>query len=289
MQLRKGYWEIAYREGEDGDWTLVKNPKGGWAADPFLFAHHGVIYLFAEIMSYRTGRGYIGYCRYEGGGFGSWEPAIKEKWHLSYPNVFAWMGKIYMLPEQYQSGEIALYECVDFPSGWKRLAPLAKNGQYVDSTILFREDKAWLFTLCMNPEKHSEGEFLRAELFSEKELGKFEVIDEAGGLYRRPGGQFLTRNDKVYRVAQNCEGGYGRGLVFYSVERCDGGGYRETECRRADVKVIGSVKGNGYWGIHTYNECNGLEVIDLKKMIVSPQEVFFRFCRKINFLIRGNQ
>ena len=78
MQLRKGYWEIAYREGENGDWTLVKNPKGGWAADPFLFAYHGEIYLFAEIMSYRTGRVYIGYCRYEGGSFGPWEPAVKS-------------------------------------------------------------------------------------------------------------------------------------------------------------------------------------------------------------------
>ncbi len=290
MKLKKSHWTIAYRKGRNRNWLLVKNPKGGWAADPFLFEYNGEIYLFAEIMSYQTGKGYIGYCKYNGQKFGQWKSAIKEAWHLSYPDVFEWNGKIYMLPEQYQSGEIALYECVQFPSKWKRLSPLKDNGQYVDSTVLFQNDRAWLFTMRMNPEKHSEGELLRAELFSPEKLGKFKVIDKAGGLYKRPGGYFFMRNDKVYRVAQNCNGGYGRGLIFYLVEKCDDEKYEEKEEKKITVENIVIINRKKYSGVHTYSQCNVLEVIDLKRMVINLEETFFRIQRKMyNFLIRGDK
>lgn len=171
MRIRMGHWTIAYRKDGNSGWRLMKNPKGGWAADPFLFECDGRIFLFAEIMSYQTGKGYIGFCEWNGKNFGEWKTAIKERWHLSYPNVFEWKGKIYMLPEQYQSGEIALYESVRFPAEWRRLTPLVHDGQYVDSTVLFQDERAWLFTLCMNPDKHSEGKLLRAELVSPEKSG----------------------------------------------------------------------------------------------------------------------
>lgn len=289
MQIKKAYWQIAYRKERERIWELVSNPKGGWTADPFLFEYHGKLYLFAEIMPYRTGRGYIGYCEYDGGNFGPWKTAVKEKWHLSYPDVFEWNGKIYMLPEQYQSGEIALYECIDFPSRWKRLAPLVKGGQYADSTVLFWNGRVWLFTLCMNPKKHSEGKLLRAELFSPEKLGEFEVIDEEGGLYKRPGGRFFMRNDKTYRVAQNCEGEYGRGLIYYLVGKCDGEGYeeRKEKCIYPQSIALGKMnKEKGYIGIHTYNECGGMKVIDLKQKVFLIEEFFWRAKRKMGDKIK---
>lgn len=285
MKIKMQYWQIAYKKKEEDRWTLVDNPREGWAADPFLFEYNKEIYLFAEIMSYKTGKGYIGYCKYDGRRFGMWEVAIKEEWHLSYPNIFEWNGKIYILPEQYQSGEIALYECVQFPLKWKRHLPLRDDGQYADSTVLLQDDRVWLFTLCMNPERHSEGKLLRAELFSPEKLGKFEVIDKVGGLYKRPGGHFFLSNGSIYRVAQNCDGGYGRGLIFYLVEKCDDEGYEETECKRIDVKAINGINCNIYSGIHTYNRCKGLEVVDLKRMVVNPEETFFRLYRKVYSLL----
>lgn len=284
MRFKKGHWAIAYRESRNRNWMLVKNPRGGWAADPFLFKHNGKIFLFAEIMSYQAGKGYIGYCEWNGKSFGEWKTAIKEEWHLSYPDVFEWNGKVYMIPEQYQSGEIALYESVQFPSKWKRLSPLANDGEYVDSTVLFRDDRAWLFTLRMNPKKHSEGQLLRAELFSAERLGKFEVIDEVGGLYKRPGGNFVKNNERIYRAAQNCDGGYGSGLIFYLVERCDDTGYEEREEKRINPEaVVGKMdRKSEYIGIHTYNECGGMEVVDLKRLLFRMDESFYRMKRKIN-------
>ena len=281
MKIKKSYWTIAYRRNGEDKWFFVDNPKEGWAADPFLFEYHGQIYLFAEIMSYQTGRGYIGYCQYDGEGFGQWQLAIKEMWHLSYPNIFEWNGNIYMLPEQYQSGEIALYECVQFPSKWKRLSPLKCKGEYVDSTVLFQNDKAWLFTLRMNPEKHSEGELLRTKLFSPVELGEFDVIDTAGGLYKRPAGHFLVSNGKTYRVAQNCDGGYGKGLIFYFVEKCNDKTYREIEHKRINVNDFNGIDGGRYSGVHTYNQCSNLEIVDLKRMVFRLDEGFYRLKRKI--------
>lgn len=280
MKLIKSHWIIAYRRNKN--WIFVENPEEGWAADPFLFKYNDRVFLFAEIMSYRTGKGYIGCCEWNGEGFGTWRKVIKEEWHLSYPNVFEWNGKIYMLPEQYQSGEIALYECLRFPTEWKRLSPLKDGGQYVDSTVLFQNGEAWLFTLRMNSKKHSEGKLLRAKLFSPEQLGTFEIIDALGGLYKRPGGHFLLCNGKTYRVAQNCDGEYGRGLVFYLVNKCDDIGYQEEEEKRIySGTVVDGMEGRKYIGIHTYNRCGDMEVIDLKYKEFLMEEFIWRVKRKI--------
>lgn len=283
FKLRKGHWKVAYRVDGKGNWKLVDSPKDGWAADPFLFEHNGETYLFAEIWSYRLGRGYLGCCRWNGNGFGEWKPVIQEPYHLSYPNVFEWNGKIYMLPEQYQSGDLGLYECQEFPYKWKKLKPFASDGEYVDSTILFKDGDAWLFTLRMNPKKHSEGELLRARVISPAEIGESEVIERNAGKFHRPGGHFFEEDGKIIRVAQNCENGYGSGLIFYEVLKCEDDGYQENEKKRLfpDDYMIEDYEINKCTGVHTYNIFGNLEVVDMKKMEVSIDELMFRIKRKL--------
>lgn len=281
MKLRKGHWKIAYRKNRKA-WTWVDNPKDGWAADPFLFEHNGQIFLFAEIWSYKLGRGYLGCCKWNGSVFDEWKPVIQEPYHLSYPNVFEWNSKICMIPEQYQSGDLGLYECLDFPYKWKKLKSFVSDGEYVDSTILFKDDGAWLFTLKMNPKKHSEGELLRAKVFSATEIGDFEVIEREAGKFHRPGGHFFEEDGKLFRVAQNCENGYGSGLIFYEVLKCEDY-YEEVESKRLypndfqkDLK-----DSTNYIGVHTYNSVDDLEVVDLKRMEVSMGELMYRIKRKV--------
>ncbi len=282
MKLKKGHWIIAYRERQSDSWNIVDNPKGGWAADPFLFSLNDNLYLFAEIWSYKMGRGYIGCCKWKGNGFEEWKEVIKESWHLSYPYVFSWGEKIYMLPEQYQSGEIAIYECEKFPYHWKRLKSLVSDGQYVDSTILFKEKEAWLFSLRLNSKDHSEGQLVRSKLKSTLEIDSFETIVEQGGMYHRPGGKFLYRNGTTIRVAQNCKSGYGSGLIMYKVIQCDDDRYDEIKIDESfpeDYQVKGYNE-NYFIGVHTYNTCGNLEVIDLRRMVFAPSEFLWRVIRK---------
>lgn len=257
------HWQIAYRESEDDIFKLVPNPRWAWAADPFLTEYGDKIYLFAELFLYRSERnGIIGCCEYQNGKFGEWMVAMDCHWHLSYPNVWTSDGKLYMCPETYQTGEVAIYELISFPDKWKKVRVLLQNGKYVDSTFMTYSNKKYLYTYHLtNPP--IEGELLLYEILPDNTLSdKICISNDIGNA--RPAGNIIVSGDKMIRVSQNSTGGgYGTGLVFSEIKSV-APFYEEKELMR-----IGSHDIKGSWtkefvGIHTYNRYKNIEVIDLK-------------------------
>lgn len=255
------HWVIAYRKKEDEEFHTVPNPNWGWCADPFLVKYRGEIYLFAEAFLYKTERkGVLVYCKWNGKCFGDWTVTMDEHWHLSFPNVWTQNDKLYMCPESYQRGDVACYRLVDFPNQWKREKILIDNVKYVDTVFVERNRKKYLFTF--------------APAFKDS-AGILKVFESSGGVYReignitsdktlaRPGGNFICGKDTMVRVGQNSENTYGEGLTFLKVESWFPT-YRETEIKKVyarDVPIESKIK---FCGIHTYNQLEDLEVIDLK-------------------------
>ena len=284
MRVFSSYWVIKYRDNPKSDWTDCPRLKNGWVADPFIYTFNGCTAVFAEIMDYRTGKGYIGCSVWDGDGFGSWMPVIQEKWHLSYPLIFELDQKLYMIPEQYQSKEIAFYECETFPNKWRRLSPLVKGGEYVDNTILFQNEDIWIFSLKLSETEKNKGSFVRMHLKSISEIDKVDILFETASDCRRPAGNFIIYEGNIFRPAQDCKKIYGGGLILYKVEECTSERYEEKEFRRVyadDLAVI--KKTEKYIGIHTYNrDCvSNIEVIDLKQKKIIPRELFYKFLRRI--------
>ena len=91
----------------------------------------------------------------------------------------------------------------------------------------------------------------------------------------RPGGNFISRNGKLIRVSQDCSKGYGAGLVFCKVESIFPN-YTEKEILRIYPESINGQWKKLYTGIHTYNYCDNVEVIDLKYETWSVKEHFAR-------------
>lgn len=271
---KQEHWQIAFRKNQEGKFKLVENPDWAWAADPFLVQYKGEIYLFAELFLYKSERnGVIGYCKYDGEKFGKWSVTMDRHWHISYPNVWVENEKLYMCPETYQMGEVAVYELIEFPDKWRKVCVLLNNDEYVDSTFLFHNQKHYLFTY-RHTTSRIQGELLCYTVGEDGSVGEAVFISNDVGR-ARPGGNFLHRDGRLIRVSQDCRKGYGAGLVFSEVKSLSPK-YVETEVARIYPETIEGNWNRRFTGIHTYNCCGDLEVIDLKYEVRSMKEYFAR-------------
>ena len=263
------HWQIAYRTNKETEFVLLPNPSYGWAADPFLVEFRGKTYLFAELYLYKSERnGVIGYCEYQNGQFGEWTVTMDRHWHLSYPNVFVYDGKLYMCPESYQREDVSIYELQEFPDRWRRVATLIDNEKCADSTFFRYEGESYLFTF--KPSFHQYGgQLYLYHIKGGSVVGEQYITDNK--MSARPGGNVLYIDGKYFRVSQDCSDGYGCGLVFSEI-RSVWPKYEELIVKRISAEdLLGPCRGK-YVGIHTYNTLNGIEVVDLKYPTFSLKE-----------------
>ena len=262
MNPRYYHWQIAYRKKGERTFRLIENPSYAWAADPFLVEYNGRLLLFAELFLYRTERnGVIGYCEYNGSGFGRWQISMDEHWHLSYPNVFVENGKLFMIPESYQKNEVGIYELVEQPDKWIQRDVLFSNVKYVDTTFLDLDGITYLF--MFEPTfKGNEGKLLMCRQNNDGSFPAPVVLSEDKSL-ARPGGNFVRRGERLYRIGQDCEMSYGSALSVCQVDQVYPH-YAERVVKKIEPSDIRLYTQREILGIHTYNELGGLEVIDVK-------------------------
>lgn len=266
--MRFENWIIAYRkrgeklllEDSSVKFHIIKNTWRYWCADPHLFEYEGCTYVFAELYDRVLRRGVIGCCMISENGYTPWKIVLKMPWHLSYPHVFEKDGDIYMIPESYVGKEIALYRAKEFPYKWEKVRTLKDNFISVDSTLFTYKEKVWLHTL------HLENEHALFELFSveEGELcgNPLQIaVDDAN---KRPAGKLFLYNGKLYRPAQDCTDSYGCALNFYEVINVANDAYEEVLTAKISPKEICSDFPDVPQGIHTYNQSEKYEIIDLK-------------------------
>lgn len=241
---------------------MVDNPPYAWAADPFLVEYQDKIYLFAELFLYRSERnGVIGYCVYENGAFGQWQVSMDEHWHLSYPNVYTKNGDLYMCPESWQKHEVGIYRLVEFPDKWEQTECLFGNVNYVDTTWLDQDGVEYIFTFA--PSFHGDrGQLLLIRRDEDGTMAPPVVLSEDTSL-ARPGGKILRHGGKLFRVSQDCLRSYGEGLVFSEIDSL-WPNYREHVAKRILPRDLRIETNKEVLGIHTYNRCGDLEVIDIK-------------------------
>jgi len=104
-------------------YKFVKEVSGmDFIADPFLIKKDERYYLFVEAAIEGFGRIDV----YSSTDLSNWKHegvAMSKEHHLSYPQVFEYGDKIYMIPETKKAGEVALYVSVEFPLKWAKKSP----------------------------------------------------------------------------------------------------------------------------------------------------------------------
>lgn len=267
------HWQLAIRKHRFSElgppdptgFEPVNMPLDAYYADPFLYQHEGVTYLFVEKFSYSTLRGTLAYTRLDNSGRpGKFQVIMDCPYHLSYPQLFAHEESIFMIPETGQSNRIELWRARNFPNTWALESVLIENIEIYDSTLLEHNGLWWLFGSVSEFQGSTQDELFA--YYSTSLFGPW--IPHARNPLKsdvrsaRPAGRFVRRNGRLFRPAQDCEAGYGDGLVWCEVTALSPTEYSEKVIMRWTGTDVG-----GYSGVHTYSESESFDCIDLKSAI----------------------
>lgn len=247
-----------------GQFAKLIPPKGKFWADPHALRVGENYFIFIEEFSAAKNKGHISVIEMDARGNCRPPVTILEKpYHLSYPFVFEWDGRFYMIPESGNNRTIDLYECVEFPCRWNFKQSLMENVFAVDTTLVRHADKWWMFTALAEVEAAAPN----VELFlfyTDDLLGRWTphprnpVISDVKRA--RPAGSFFLRDGKLIRPSQDCSHDYGYRMDLNEVEVLS-----ETEYREKSVMSIRPDWDPRLLGTHTYASCRDLTVIDALK------------------------
>jgi len=220
------------------DYRLLPDDGRRYYADPFVFEHNGEVHLFVEELPYATNRGIISATTLPNDGAppATPQPVLETAYHLSYPQVFARDGEIWMLPEQNQSGALILYRAKRFPDAWQPAATLIDEPLH-DATVFDHGGRLWIAAthegpvfdgsrwgsswdaLALYHAPHLLGPWTR-------HAGSPVLIDAATA--RAAGPMFHAADGTLMRPVQDCSTGYGMALGLARIDRLDDDSYAQT-------------------------------------------------------------
>ena len=251
--------------------TTLKDDRRRFYADPFVFSRDGRKWIFAEEYRYREKRGVI--CCGElktGKTTTSFRPALSRPYHLSYPFVFQHEECVYMLPETGSNHQVELYRARSFPFDWVLERVILDNIEMYDPTILHYENRWWIFGTTVHENGSNRDEL--AIFYSDRLDGcwKPHRLNPVKSDCRtaRPAGRIIVVGDRLLRPAQDCENGYGMGVVWLEIIELTPDKYDEREIAHWPGSAVGAQ------GLHTFNRDDELAVVDTSRTFVSLKGIF---------------
>ena len=202
---RVGFFHSDWTTFKMGDASIIENPQHCYLADPFVIRENNKNYCFAEEYSMKSFKGAIVAYELNDHAAKRIGYAINESFHMSFPYLFRYQEKIFMIPETSENNDIRIYESEEFPVQWKLNQVLMKDIFAVDSMIFEHDNKWWLFT-NINPDGGPE---------ACSELYIFSANDPLSGQWdphilnpvivnsdKARNGGILFKDGKTYRVSQ---------------------------------------------------------------------------------------
>ena len=157
--IKTNRWKLAICEIKNKRINVLKILKPGfWEfwADPFFILHKNKKYIFFECYNYFSKKGEIQCIELKKNKVINRKTILKKRHHLSYPFVFNFKNKFYLVPESYEDLQTSIYESVKFPYEWKKINTIFKGEKIADTTIFFKNKKFWIF---VNKSKKDLNEF----------------------------------------------------------------------------------------------------------------------------------
>lgn len=219
-----------------------------YVADPFILEKDGGYFMFFEAMSRENHEGDIAYATSPDLKNWQYEKIIlDEDFHLSFPNVFAWQGEYYLVPESHQDLAVRLYKAEAFPERWKYVKNLISGYSFVDPAIFRYNNKWWLFvtTKASNILNLYYADALEGEWkpHPRNPIIKFDAH------ISRPGGRVIIYQGKPYRFAQDCAPDYGTQVFAFEITELTETGYSEKPVSPEPL-LAGSGQGWNAAGMH---------------------------------------
>ena len=205
-------------------------------ADPFLFVHNGILYLFFESKNFFS-PGVLKMVHTTD--LENWtEPVtvLKEKCHLSYPFVYEEGGRVYMIPETGAIGEVRIYQAEDDTLThftYKNTILKQPEGKiikmgYGDSSIYKKDGVYYLMTMLQYDDAVNT-----LELYTSNNLFGPYVAHPCSPVTTcmkigRNAGSWIEHKGNLYRVSQDCTRRYGDNVNVSEITRLSETDYNET-------------------------------------------------------------
>lgn len=242
-------------------------PKDRFWADPFILLKDGKYYIFVEELLFKSGKGHIAVLEMDKKGtLINSQQVLNKPYHLSYPFIIEDNNEIYMIPETSSNKTIELYKCIDFPYKWEFVMNLIDNVIAVDTTVIYKENRYWLFTNIQ--ENLGASKLDELFLFSSDSLlssnWKSHPCNPIVSDVRRsrPAGALFYYNEKLYRPSQDSSVRYGYSININEIKIIS-----ETEYKELKVSGILPVWDKRIIGTHTFSYSHGVTVIDGERNI----------------------
>lgn len=240
-------------------------------ADPFVCTHNNNYYIFFE-----------NYCYYKDYGFISLvilnqqfdiihqSDLLDTQSHLSYPFIYHDNEKIFIMPEssKSKSGNQYYYE-FDFSNNLlleKKV--LIKGGTLLDGTILFFDEKYWLFATKRGADSESKLFLYHSKKWNADYIPHLSNPIKLNQKGSRPAGAFINENGVIYRPTQNCENYYGKSVIINKINVLNDSQFEEIPVK----EIFAPQNCRNNFGIHTINISNDVIVIDGLRRIFNPFE-----------------
>ena len=123
---------------------IFKPPKDQFWADPFLFNYKKKKYVFFEKFYKKENKGVISVCELKNNKLIKFRNILNKPHHLSYPMLFKYKKKIFLIPESYEAKKVQIYESTNFPYSWKIKYTLFEDEITCDPTIFKYKNNLWI-------------------------------------------------------------------------------------------------------------------------------------------------
>lgn len=258
------HWHVALRRGAR-TFKVIEDDGGRFYADPFLQTWQGRTFLFVEEYPYATRRGVISAAEIVGDQLLAPPiPVLTRPYHLSYPFVFEHGGDVYMLPETGENRSLELYRAIDFPWKWELKKVLMEGAVFSDATPLFHDGLWWIFVTADSIGVSTQDQL---SIFYSESLEGVWTAHRANPVKSdsrssRPAGRLIQQNGRLFRPAQDCDGDYGAGLVWFEITELSPERFSERKIAAWDARVeLGAM------GLHSFDQLGELHAIDFRHPI----------------------
>lgn len=228
-------------------------PKDRWFADPFILDYDSQeIKVLVEEFCYGIRRGRIARLTIERNSYRlkDYKIILDLSTHLSFPFIIRKKGKVYICPENSESGAWHMYEYDSSSDELTRLRTII-NEPLTDAIVCNAFGESMIFSTHLPTQN---GNVL--SIFNEEGALVQEV--QLNSNAARNAGDWFKAGDKVYRPAQDCNGAYGKAVIIQEVQRENDGSFKFIETQR-----IESTHPKYTTGCHTFNSYNDLIVVDV--------------------------
>jgi len=194
----------------------IDNDSTVFLADPFFIKEKDTFYLFIEHQKSKPNADIALLTSTDGLNYSYKGTVLKEKFHLSYPQVFKHKNEFYMLPETKRSGNVLLYKSYNFPYDWKVVDTLISNVKLKDPSIYLSDT---LNIITASDDHLNMFVYKSDSLFGEWKLHKKPIAMR--GTEARCAGRIIPYERGFLLPVQNCTKGYGYGLSLYKFDFFD--------------------------------------------------------------------